>query len=151
MTSDHTVLADSVRAVVMGMAFVLYGQSIAIVWFYLDARRLAAKAMPLPGTRNRQMGLLPTHVILISVSFLVLVAECAIHTWARVGSEITFWAWFNLGAFMLAALALWEVVAFERTRINEARRMIEFSIDPPQEVIGVDEDDHHTERRPEGT
>ncbi len=91
--------------------------------------------------------LLPTHVFLISITFLALALECAMRTWARVGTGVTAWSIFNMVFFALGNFALWKVVTFERTRIAEARRMMLFRIDPPLETVAVDEKTHEVEGR----
>lgn len=147
MSPDPTLLADSIRALVMIEFFALLGQSVAIILLYGRARRLASKALDLPKAKSRQMGLLPTHVTLVSLTFLALAAESAARTWARVGTGVTGWSIFNAVFFFLGNIALWEVVRFERTRIAEARQMMLFRIDPPRETVAVDEKTHEIEGR----
>lgn len=148
--NDPTFLADSLRAVVMIEFSILLGQSVAVILLYGQARRLAGQALGVPKAKTRQMGLLPAHVALVSLTFLALAFEAALRTWNRVGTGVTGWAVFNVAFFALGNLALWEVVAFERTRIAESRRMMLFRIDPPEETLAVDEATHDTERHPDG-
>lgn len=148
---SSTFWPDSLRALVMGGFFLLLGQSVATFVLYGRARRLAAQALNVPKTKTRQMGLLPMHVALISLTLLALAFESAARTWARVGTGVTLWAVFNVVAFAIGNIALWEVLSFERTRIAETRKMMLFRIDPPHETVTVDEHTHESESLTDGT
>ena len=148
MSDDPSFASDVLRSIVMMGLFVLAGQTVATVLLYWHARRLATTAMGIERAKTRQMGLLPMHVALISLSYLSLAVETALHTWHRVGTHLTAWAVFNVAAFVVGNVALWKVNGFERTRIAEHRKMMLYRIDPPAQTIVVDENTHQAKAEP---
>lgn len=143
--SSPTFWADAIRALVMIEFFTLIGQSVATILLYARARRMADHALGVPKAKTRQMGLLPAHVALVSASLLALAFEVTVRTWNRVGTSLIGWGMFNLLFLGVANLAVWEVLRFERTRVAEARRIMMYRIDPPEETIEVDEVTHDAE------
>lgn len=137
---------DIVRSLSLGLYFVLLGQSVTVILLYRRARILSRLVHGVGRQTSERMGLLPTHVMLVALTFLALATEAAWRTWDRVGDGFSIWAWFNLVIFTLGNVALWAVMRFEHTRVVESRNLMAFRIDPPDQQIVVDENTHQAKR-----
>lgn len=144
MMTSPTFWPDSIRALVIAECIVLISQSLAISMLYARARATSAKAQGMSRLAAQQMGLLPNHVLLISLSYLGLAVEATVRTLDRVGTGLTFWSLFNLVFFIIGNAALGVILRFERTRIVETKDTMLYKIDPPSHTVAVHESTHET-------
>lgn len=104
------IYSDLLRALAFVLYFAILGQTVAIIWGYLRARRRAAAR----GIKHG--GLLPNHVILLGVSLLGADTEAIWQNYVRVGDPLTGYAIVNPVLFMVTNVGLFLVMRYEWRR-----------------------------------
>lgn len=111
-----TLIPDTARIVVVVLFFLMVGQAGAIVVYYTKVRRVLAK--------HHHGGLLPLHVILVSVALICFGAEAVATNYQRVTQPATFWLWFNVALFTVTNYGLLLVLRYERRRFRRSRVLV---------------------------
>lgn len=127
--SDASMLMDLGRMVVLFSAAVLAGLTLWVIKSYYAAYRRA------PSGRH---GILPHHVWLIGISYIILAAEAAWQNVERLGHSGTGYIVVNLVAFVCGCYALWLILTFERTVVKV--RSTTFQVDS-MEITTHDEEE----------
>lgn len=99
--------ADIIRTVDIVLFFLLVGQSFTILVFYWHVWRR---------TVGKRVGLLPLHVLLVTVLLDGLAAEAVVTNVQHLTQPSLFWTVFNLVAFAVGNYGLWVVLRFEWRR-----------------------------------
>lgn len=111
--SDH-VVADVFRWITLVLGIGTFAATAAVLHVYLGAYKVA------PHDRR---GLVPKHVALISVAYLILVGEGLWQNVVRIGHPLTWYVPVNLVAFGIGLSALLAVLSFERRVVIATRRV----------------------------
>lgn len=107
-----TVLMDMLRGVSVALFFVLGTQIVYVLRHYLKIVRIE-RAMGHPVS-----GLLPTHVVFISIGLLGLAAEAVAQNITRIGEPINYFAIGNPIFLGVSVYALYTLMTFERVRYS---------------------------------
>lgn len=90
----------------------MVGQSVAVLGFYWAVYREGRRR------GRKHIGLLPLHVLVVTVLFLGLGAEAVVTNLQHLTQPARFWTWLNLGMFAAGNYGLWLVLRYERRRYN---------------------------------
>lgn len=113
MDSKTTVVfyADIVRFVLVTMASVLVGVTARVIQQYYKASRAAMR-------EGDFRGILPTHVWLIGISYVMLVIGSAIRHIVSLDTNPDAYLAVNAVAYTTGAIALWLILKFENRRVQ---------------------------------
>ncbi len=107
--------ADLLRAAAFVFYFLILGQTAAIIWGYLRARRRAAAQ----GIKHG--GLLPNHVVLLGVSLLGADTEAIWQNYVRIHEPLTGYVVLNPALFMVTNFGLFLVMRYEWRRYTTSK------------------------------
>ncbi len=114
---------DMVRGMTSLMFVIVLFQVGYVCWHYLKVMRLEAK-IDAP-----KAGLLPLHVMSVTVVLIWSLAECAIQNISRIGEPPNYFWFANPPMFALTIYSLSLVMSFEKRRYKYAR------LNTPDEVL----------------
>ncbi len=114
-------LADGLRMVTLVTGSAVVSVTVVVTWVYFRIwqrfhRHLSANA--------KWRGLLPRHVFLIGVSYLLLAGLVGYEVMTRIRSDLTWLAPLALLAYALGLWALWDVLGSSRHRYHNLRLTI---------------------------
>lgn len=119
------MLGDLGRILGVVLLSLAAAQSVWIVYFYEKVRhRLLAKHK-----KKDPRGILPLHVILVTVATLALAFEAAIVNYRE--DSVDFWLWFNLAVLALINYSLWLVLGYERRRYTPRKETRKHDVPHP--------------------
>lgn len=102
--------ADVFRSVAVVLFTLAVAQTVAVVVYYHRVRRRLAA--------HRNGGLLPLHVILVSLALLWFMLEAVVTNYQRITQPPTFWLGYNIVLLAVTDWALWLVLHYERRRFQ---------------------------------
>lgn len=103
--------ADIMRFILVVLATLLIAVTARIIQQYYRASRAAMK-------EGDFRGILPTHVWLIGISYVLLVVGSAVHHIISLRTDPDAYLAINTAAYTSGAIALWLIVRFENRRVN---------------------------------
>lgn len=104
--------ADLVRFVLVVIASLLVGATARVVQQYYRASRRAFK-------QGDFRGLLPTHVWLIGLSYILLILGTVSQHILHLGDRPDFYLAMNSAAYTCGAIALWLILRYENRRVKD--------------------------------
>lgn len=104
------MIGDWVRTANVVLYFLMVGQSAAVLGFYLAVVRHGRQA------GRKHIGLLPLHVLVVTVLFLALGAEALITNLQHLTRPARLWTYVNLAIFAVGNYGLLLVLRYERRR-----------------------------------
>lgn len=110
-TSPLIFFADIMRFVLVVLATLLIAVTARVIQQYYRASRAAMK-------EGDFRGILPTHVWLIGVSYVLLVAGSVVHHIVSLRTDPDVYLAINTAAYTSGAIALWLILRFENRRVN---------------------------------
>lgn len=122
------VTADLLRVfTVFVPAAIIMGYVVLVIIAYFKAYRVERY-------KRARTGLLPHHVWLIGISYLLLIIDEILVVFERKSEEFTIHSWLLIPAFITGVLALNRVLKYERLRYKSTRQ-INADIDHPNEQV----------------
>ncbi len=103
--------ADLLRVLSMILYAILLGQTAAIVWLYFKVLRV----------RGSRRGLLPTHVIILGTSVILLATEAVWENISRLHESFSWYAVVNPLIFAFVVFGLHLVMRYEHLRYVRSR------------------------------
>lgn len=106
--------SDIVRFFLISLAAVLVGATVRIIQQYYRASRYAVH-------HGDFRGILPTHVWLIGISYVLLILGSVFHHFISLDTEPDAYLALNAAAYSTGAVALWLIMKFENRRVHAGR------------------------------
>lgn len=120
-TVEDPVLTDVVRMVALALSALIFGITSAIIVLYYRVYRRRKE--------GGNEGLLPKHVWMIGVSYLIVTFSAATNSIERLGDPPTIFAPLNITGFGVGVYALWLILKHLRRRNDVHSRHDDATVD----------------------